>query len=612
MTQPNPEPEDEEIDLEEAAELLDDDPEEALEEEDQPAPELVYRRQFFDAIKRQLNYSLLALSIMAIPIGVLAAYGSYGFLAAFGMLGDLFERESGLDTHIQKIVVLVVGGLIFGCLLRWLGWDRFRTPAHVIVACSEREGRIPLKDGLFTAAADALALGMGAPVGRYGPAIHLGATLGSFIARVFHLGKSSVKILLGCGVAAAISASFNAPIAGVIFAHEVILGHFRLKAFAPITMASVAAVAITRFHHHEYVALKLWEQPRTLNLWDYPIYIGIGLLGAGIAIVYMRGIIQTGWFAQKSRIPLMLQPAVGAGIAGAIAIFVPQILGLGDETIQTFLEQDIDSPRFAIGALLLLGIGKLIASVVCLGFRMPGGSFSPAIFIGSSMGAIMGMLIPFIDYQIAVLVGMGAVVSCVIGAPLATILIVFELTENYYAATAVMVGVVAANGLVTRFFSRSLFHRQIRMWGIDLSRPEEQRIMQAQRVGDVMHETYLAVRPHRTVAELRALVDRGHRSEVFVIEEESSRLIGQLSLSDLAIAEPDTTAEELSEAYEIWLKESDSAWSGFVSLENYTGLAVPVVNNGEDMKLVGMVYTSDFVSIYRDAIKSARSDEGGG
>lgn len=592
-------------DSEEIEEESEQAPEDVEVPEEEPAAELVYRRQFFAELRRHLNYSLFALALMAIPVGILAAYGTYGFRQAFGLLGDWLHRDSGLGSGIQQLLILIVGGLIFGWVLKRLNWDRFRTPAHVIVSVSEREGKIPLKDGIITALADALSLGLGAPVGRYGPAIFLGATLGSTIARFFSLGKTSVNILLGCGVAAAISASFNAPIAGVIFAHEVIIGHFKLRAFAPITMASVAAVAITRYHSHEYVALKLFDINRDLNLWDYPIYLGIGVLASLFAIIYMAGIVHTGWLAQKSKLPLWSQPAIGATIAGLIALGIPGILGLGDRTIQQILEQDIANPSLGLSFLIVLGLGKLAGSIACLGFRMPGGSFSPAIFIGSILGAVIGFLVPTIDYQIAVLVGMGALVSSVMGAPLATILIVFELTENYEAATAVMVGVVASNAIVTRYYARSFFHRQITMWGIDISRPEEQRIMQAQRVGEVMEKGYLAVRPNRTVAELRKLVKHGYRSEVFIIDE-NRKLLGQMSLTNLVIAEETQTAEELAEFPEIWLKENDSVWSGFVSLENFEGVTVPVVNNAEEMELVGAVYAADFVKTYRNAIKQSR------
>ena len=569
--------------------------------------ELVFRENLLLSILRKhFSYSLLVLSVIAVPLGILAAYGTSGFRLAFGMLDKILHQESGMSSAIQTTLIMIAGGFLFGWVLRCLKWDRFRTPAHVIVAVADRDGRIPLKDGIITAIADALSLGMGAPVGRYGPAVHLGATLGSAIAHQLRLGKPSVKILLGCGVAAAISASFNAPIAGVIFAHEVIIGHFRLRAFAPITLASVAAVAIVRFHDFEYAALKLIDHQRMLNLTDYPLYLLIGIVAAGVSVVYMIGINRVSLLADQARIPRWAQPATGAAIAGLIAIFgVPEIIGLGDDTIQKMLEQNSTDLLFGVSALFVLGLGKLVGSVACLGLRFPGGSFSPAIFIGSTLGAIAGLTIPVLDYQIAVLVGMGAMVSSVVGAPLATILIVFELTENYQAATAVMVGVVASNAVVTRFYSRSLFHRQIMLWGIDITKSEEQKILQSKSVSEVMHNDYIAVKPDRSVADLRRIVDHGYRGEVFVIDDDRA-LVGSLSLTTLVISEENQTAAEISETPKIVLKESDSAWSGFVSLEDFEGMSVPVVDNEEDRKLIGAVYPSDFVSAYRKAIEQSR------
>jgi CIC family chloride channel protein len=299
---------------------------------------------------------------------------------------------------------------------------------------------------------------------------------------------------------------------------------------------------------------------------------------------------------------------VGGALAGAIGLWVPEVLGLGNNTMQQVLDPELAASVYGIGVISILWLAKLLASISCLGLRYPGGVFSPAIFMGAALGGMVGFAAPFLDYQICVLVGMGALVSSVIGAPLATILIVFELTENYQAATAVMIGVVAANAVVTRYYARSIFHRQILRWGIDLERPQEQRLMATRRVEEIMSPQFLAVRPERTVAELQTFVSRGHMGDVFVVEGEERRLLGKVPLAMLVAAGKQQTAGELCEPVDLWLQAPDDLWSGFRSIESFVGYSVPVVADVRSMRLVGVVTESDFISAYRRSVKEARED----
>jgi len=287
-------------------------------------------------------------------------------------------------------------------------------------------------------------------------------------------------------------------------------------------------------------------------------------------------------------------------------LWVPEVLGLGNTTMQQVLDPDAAASVYGIGMITLLWLAKLAASVSCLGLRYPGGVFSPAIFMGAALGGMVGFAAPFLDYQICVLVGMGALVAAVIGAPLATILIVFELTENYQAATAVMIGVVAANAVVTRYYGRSIFHRQILRWGFDIERPPEQRLMARQSVREIMSTRFLAVRPERTASEMKTLVGQGHDGDLFVVEPEGRRLLGKLPLALLAAAEADQTAGEMCEPVDLWLAVSDDLWSSFLAIEHFVGYSVPVVEDAQSMRLVGVVTESDFIAVYRRSVQDAR------
>lgn len=560
-------------------------------------------------IRRQLNYSLLGLSSLAITLGILVAYGSYGFRLSYTLFDEWVHDVGHISPGLSQMLLLTAGGLVFGLILKLFNWQRFNGPVNVIIAVHEHDGRYEVKSGLITAACDALALGLGASVGRYGPAVQLGATVGAILGQAIGLTRTGLRVLLGCGVAAAISASFNAPIAGVIFAHEVIIGHFSLRALAPITVASVVAVGVTRYHGFEYVALKLTEENLHLVVWEYAAYALLGLAVATVALVYMKGILRTGEWANRARLPIWIQPALGGALAGAIGWWIPEALGLGEKTMQSILNPTVAASTYGIGILAMLCLAKLLASVSCLGLRYPGGVFSPALFMGAALGGLAGFLAPFLDYQICVLVGMGALIASVIGAPLATILIVFELTENYQAATAVMIGVVAANALVTRYYSRSIFHRQILRLGIDLDRPREQRLMAARKVDEIMSLNDLGIQSGATAAELQTLIAQGRKGDLFVVKGESRELVGRLPVALLITALPDQTAMELCTPVKHFLQKSDDLWTGFLAMEDLVGHTLPVVENIETMRLVGSVAESEFISAYRLAVEQERDGQ---
>lgn len=559
-------------------------------------------------IRRQLNFSQLALMLLAVPTAYLVAFGSYGFRQAFGLFSQWVHDAGRFSTGLSQVLLLGLGGLVFGLVLKLMKWERFMGPADVIVAVHERDGVYRARGGLVTAACDMLSLGIGASVGRYGPAVQLGATVSSLLGRSLGLSRTGLRVLLGCGVAAAISASFNAPIAGAIFAHEVIIGHFSLRAFAPITVASVVAVGASRHHGFEYIALKLGEESTHLALWEYPAFMLIGVVAALIAWVYMNGVLRSGDLANRLRLPIWIQPAIGGMLAGLVGLWMPRALGLGEETLQQVLDPGISASQFGVLMLASLCLAKLAASVACLGFRFPGGVFSPAMFMGATLGGLAGFAAPSLDYQICVLVGMGALVSSVIGAPIATILIVFELTEDYQAATAVMIAVVAANALLTRYYARSIFHRQVLRWGIDLERPREQRYLASKNVSDIMSSQFLAVKPQRTANEMKTFIERGHLADVFVVHGKDRMLRGKLPLAVLVAADAQETAEELCQPVDFCLEAEEDLWSGMLGIENFVGYSVPVVENRDSMKLVGVVTESDFIAAYRRAVDEVRQE----
>ena len=348
----------------------------------------------------------LVLSILAAIIGVVVAYGAIGFLSLITLLQELtFTTDLTFASILERIylfssnlpwwhVMLVptVGGFLIGLFLKFvMPGGQAQGVAQVIEAGALRGGHIGLDRGLAAATVSAATLGFGASAGREGPMIHLGGAVESFVARHLRLSPQQSQTLLGCGVAAGIAASFNAPIAGVIFALEVVLRHYALSAFSPVVIAAVAGTVISRIHLGDFPAFIV--PPFTVgSFWEFPAYVLLGFLAAGVAMLFMATTMLTQDAAKRLPIPAWLHPTLGGLVVGAIAVFYPQVLGVGYETTDSLLQGNL-----AMVLMITLVVAKLIATAVTLGSGFGGGVFSPSLFLGAAVGATFGTIaaIPF-------------------------------------------------------------------------------------------------------------------------------------------------------------------------------------------------------------------------
>jgi CIC family chloride channel protein len=341
-----------------------------------------------------------------------------------------------------------------------------------------------LREGLSTAIVCISSIGLGASVGRYGPAVHLGATLGSAFGRAFNLGRTTTITWLGCGVASAIATSFNTPIAAVIFAHEAIIGHYSLRAFAPITISTVAGNAIAIHHGRLFDGFQNLTAPAELTLQQYPLFVLVGLISAFFALAYMHSLLMIDKLASESKVPLWLRPALAGLAIGIVAIWLPNLLGLVEETTAQVIQDQ--GREYVLELLCILIVLKIAATALCLGCGMHGGVFGPALCIGGRVGATVALAYDPAYYSIFALARMGPCISSVVGAPISTILIVFELNQNYSVATAVMMSIVISNLITNRFFARSFFLFQVKTAGFDINAGRETLILQRLTIGEVM------------------------------------------------------------------------------------------------------------------------------
>ena len=501
----------------------------------------------------------LVLSVLAAVIGVVVAYSAIGFLALITLLQELlFANDITFGSILERVhsfaenlpwwhIVLVptAGGFVVGLLLKYvMPGGAAEGVAQAIEAGALRGAHIGMKRGLGAAAISVATLGFGGSAGREGPMIHLGGAIASYVARQLRLDASLSQTLLGCGVAAGIAASFNAPIAGVIFALEVVLRHYALSAFSPVVIAAVAGTVISRIHLGDFPAFIV--PPFTVgSFWEFPAYVLLGFFAAAVAMALMGTIVATQHTANRLPLPAWLHPTVGGLLVGILAASFPQVLGVGYETTDSLLQGNL--PLILV---IMLLAAKLAATAITLGSGFGGGVFSPSLFLGAATGAAFGTVaaIPFPELAsgptLYAIIGMGAVAAPVLGAPISTILILFELTGDFTVTAAAMIAVVVASITTRQVLGKSFFEWQLERSGISLSGGPARALLRQGRVRDVARHDFHAVSGATSMDSIRSLMKLEPGRTFFVTDEGS--LIGVIAFSDLVQVALDREATPIS------------------------------------------------------------------
>ncbi|MCF3935455.1 chloride channel protein [Acuticoccus sp. M5D2P5] len=390
------------------------------------------------------------------------------------------------------VAATTVGGLVVGLLNTYVLTGRRPGGVADVIEASARGGHgVSAKNGLWSALATVISLGAGASAGREGPVVHLGATLAVGLTRIAQLSPQAGRIILACGAASAISASFNAPIAGVLFAHEVILRHYAVSAFVPIVIASVSGTLVARLLFIGDVAAFQIPQYSIGSYWEMPAFALLGVVAAGVAITFQFALIVFDETARQIRMPAWFRPVLGGLIVGTIGVFVPEILSVGYEATDTALHG-----HFAMTTMIMLVVVKILATAITLASRFGGGIFSPSLYLGAMTGGAFGLIAAMAFPELAsqhglyAILGMGAVASALLGAPISTTVIVFELTGGYALSIALLLTVSIATGLHLAVHGRSYFHYQLETRGIVLASGPHRYFLKT-----IMVSSFMTARP---------------------------------------------------------------------------------------------------------------------
>jgi CIC family chloride channel protein len=498
---------------------------------------------------KQAEHSFMVL--MAVIVGCLGGIGAVLFRLLIQAVQKTAWGELPFSIDLLRsvpdwrvVLVPAIGGLIVGPLVYYLAREaKGHGVPEVMEAVAMRAGVIRPRLVIVKSLASAISIGTGGSVGREGPIVQIGSALGSSVGQLMRLSGNRLRTLVGCGAAAGIAATFNAPIAGALFAAEVILGEFVVTQFTPIVISSVVATVISRHYLGDVPAFVVPQYILT-SPWELAFYAVLGVLAAFVALGFVRFLYLAEDAADRLPLPPWLLAAVGGAAVGGIGLFYPHVLGVGYESIEQALRGDM-----ALGLLALLLLLKILATSTTIGSGGSGGVFAPSLFIGAMVGGTVGTLAHRWMPEIAAspgayaLVGMGALVAGTTHAPLTAILIIFELTSDYKLIVPLMAACMLSTLITTRLSRDSIYTVKLRRRGIDIRRGRDINVLRALKVAEVMSHDAATVPAGQSVGELIGLV-ADHPQSCFYVVGDDRRLEGVIVLAELRKILPDLEGVE--------------------------------------------------------------------
>ncbi|MDP8225960.1 MAG: chloride channel protein [Candidatus Lernaella stagnicola] len=551
----------------------------------------------------------------AIGFRNLIYYFQKGFLLYASALHWLVARE--WVTYVTlwdipfwtKFLIPATGGLIVGPLIYFFAREaKGHGVPEVMAAVALQRGHIRKRLVIFKALASALTIASGGSAGREGPIVHIGSAWGSTIGQLFRVSPQRMKIFVGCGAAAGIAATFNAPIAGMFFSLEIILGDFAVGTLSAVAISSVIATVVARAFEGDNLALVL---PRVFSLsspWEIFTYLGLGVAAGITAVAFTATLSKAEDIFDKVKLPPWFKPVVGGMLVGLIGVWFPQVFGVGYDSIDAVFAGEL-----ALGFMALLVLAKILATSLTLGGGMSGGIFAPSLLIGCLLGASYGgvvhSLLPGVTAPAGAyaLVGMAGVVAAATNAPITAMLILFEMTGNYQIILALILTCAVSNIIARALMRDSIYTIRHTKNGINIHGGREQSILQGLQVRDIMktdHEPIPRWLPFDAVVKVVLSRDE---TDFFVTDEEG-RLVGDINLHIIKDVLTDQGLSSLVLADDLML-------SNVVSITPNTNLAdamklmshrhvdvIPVVQSASDQTFLGVLYRSDLIDAYNREI----------
>jgi CIC family chloride channel protein len=547
--------------------------------------------------------SNLALVFVAIFTGLIVSCVAQIFMYSGKKVFELLRSDVPYDFlnfvlfdqqyNFIPLIIGILAALLIGLLMKYQKIDRFHGPADTIYAAHQIDGQLDVKKGFLSTLTSLISIGGGASVGIYGPLVHFGGTFAAFMRRQKFIPKIPHDIIIGSGVAAAISAAFGAPLAGILFAHEVIIRHFSKKGVAAIALSSVSANFLAVELGIVTYPLRFDENSFQL-MNSIPGLIVIGTFSAIVALFFMKSLLYLGVISSKTNIAAHYKPLIPGILCGLFGIFLPIVIGLGSSGIMSFITLE-NSFVF----LLIILIIKIILTASCIGFGLFGGIFSPALFVGAATGALI-YNVPFLGGDLNLLSifavsGMAAVSSSVIGAPITAIILVLELTGSYNYAIVAMLPIGICNLITYLSFGSSYFDVQLKNRKILIDEGREYILLSQSKIINYIDENYSKFDKSITTDAAIKVLKKNNTTEGYFVDNNKNYL-GKINLINL-INSKSKTAFLLREKEHIILNPDQSILETIEKLSNFVGESIPIVKT-ENNKMLGIISENDILEAY--------------
>ncbi|MFQ5804884.1 MAG: chloride channel protein [Phycisphaerae bacterium] len=551
----------------------------------------------------------LYMVLVALVIGLGGGLFAVAFrkLIGFGNQIAWHDATYALD-YIQslprwwKIVVPAVGGIVCGLIIYYFAREaKGHGVPEVMEAVALRSGRIRPRVVIAKMLASATSIASGGSVGREGPIVQIGSAFGSTVGQWLRVDERRLRTLVGCGAAAGIAATFNAPVAGALFAVEIILADFGVLQFSPIVISSVAATVVG---HHYFGDVPAFVVPRysLVHYNELLAYAVLGILAGLAALAFVRLLYFSEDAFDRLRVWPPLKALLGGAFIGVIGLWFPQVFGVGYEAIGEAL-----AGRMVWHLLLMLVAVKIVAVSVTIGSGGSGGIFAPSLFIGAMMGGAVGTVInQFWPASTAgpgayALVGMGAVVGATTHAPITAIVIIFELTADYKIMLPLMISCIIATLLATRWQRGSIYTIKLLRRGVDIYRGRDISVLRHLSVRDQMRSDVVTVPPGAGLMQVISKFIAHPGTSIFVVDDRR-RLLGVITGTESRSVMADAKSFEAFIIAQDMMLESgfptvspgDTLADVMKRLARYRG-EVPVVDAG---RLVGAIWPEDVIERY--------------
>jgi len=555
------------------------------------------------------------MTILAVTVGLAGGFGAIGFRylieffqsISYGSVGNLIEAAQSLPW-IFRIGIPAVGGLLVGPLVYFFAREaKGHGVPEVMEAVALKSGIIRKRVVFVKSLASAICIGTGGSVGREGPIVQIGSAIGSTIGQGLKVSGDRIRTLVGCGAAAGIAATFNAPIAGSMFALEIVLGDFGLATFSPIVISSVAATAVSRYFLGNAPAF-IVPGYELISAWELPLYVILGLFCALVGATFTRVLYRLEDLFDGLKFPEYLKAVLGGLILGVMALVFPHLLGVGYEAIDLALIQEL-----SWWVMFLLVLCKILATSVTIGSGGSGGIFAPSLFMGAMAGGFFGTGVHAIFPGMTAspgaysIVGMGAVVSATTHGPLSSILILFELTSDYKIILPLMIACIIGSLASGQLLKDSIYTLKLARRGVNIRSGKEVNVLKSIRVKDVMNPAVETIPENLSLGKLAEKISMSKYNSFPVVDDEGN-LTGMLSFLDYHGAVFDENLRDLVVVKDLATKEvvtiaqDSNLYSALETITLKDFSILPVVSPDNPLKLLGVLSRRDIIGAYDKAV----------